>query len=73
MTSMEHFTTSDVVFVVNTKLTPNLWLLFSVLVTTMNVLRTPIDCYADLAKDDRKANFCWSVGTFTCTNQTTGK
>lgn len=76
LVKVKHFTTSDAYFVLNTKLTPILLLLFSVLLSTMDVLRTSIDCYTDTNGNGRKAimdNFCWSVGTYTCKNQTTSK
>lgn len=71
---VKHFTTSDIYFALNTKLTPILLMFFAVLLTTMDILRTSIDCYTDMSGGNgRKAimdNFCWSVGTYTCKNQT---
>lgn len=72
LVKVKHFTTSDIYFVINTKFTPILLLLFSVLLTAMDVLRTPIDCYMDHKENDRKAimdNYCWSTGTYICKNQ----
>lgn len=76
LVKVKHFTTSDMYFTLNTKFTPILLLFFSVLLTTRDVLRTSIDCYTDMAGNGRQAimdNFCWSVGTYTCKNQTGGK
>lgn len=73
LVKVNHFTTSDFYFVLNTKFTSILLLLFSVLLTTMDVLRTSIDCYTDMTGNGRKVmmdNFCWSTGTFICRNQT---
>lgn len=70
---VKHFTTSDCYFMLNTKTTSILLLFFSVLLTTMDVLRTSIDCYVDMTGNARKAimdNYCWSVGTYICKNQT---
>lgn len=70
------FTTSDNTFVLTTKITPILLLIISVLLTTKDVLHTSIDCYTDMHGNARKAimdNFCWSVGTYTCKNQTDSK
>lgn len=66
---------SDFSFVFNTKFTPNLLMIFAILLSTMDVLRTSIDCYTDMSANGRKAimdNFCWSMGTYTCKNQTNG-
>lgn len=76
LVKVKHFTTSDIYFAINTKFTPILLLLFSVLLTAMDVLRTSIDCYTDTNDKDRKAimdNYCWSIGTYTCKNQTSGE
>lgn len=70
---LERFTTADFYFVLNTKFTPVMLLFFGILSTTMDVLRTSIDCYTDMSGNGRKAimdNFCLSVGTYTCKNQT---
>ena len=72
LVKVKHFTTSDIYFALNTKFTPILLLCFSCLLTTMDVLRTSIDCYTDWTGNGRKAimdNFCWSVGTYICTNK----
>lgn len=71
--TVKHFTVSDIYFELNTKFTSILLLIFSVLLSTRDVLRTSIDCYTDTNANGRKAimdNFCWSVGTYTCKNQT---
>lgn len=76
LVKVEHFTTSDFYFTLNAKFTPILLLFCTVLLTTMDVLRTSIDCYTDMTGNGRKAimdNFCWSVGTYTCKNQTSSK
>lgn len=72
----KYFTTSDISFTINTEFTPILLCVFSFILTTMDVLRTSIDCYTDTSGNSRKAimdNFCWSVGTYTCKNQTSSK
>lgn len=76
LVNVKHFTTSDIFFSLNTEFTPILLLFCSALLTTMDVLRTSIDCYTDMTGNGRKAimdNFCWSVGTYTCKNQTNSK
>lgn len=76
MVKVKHFTTSDIYFGLITKFTPILLVFFSILHTSMDVLRTPIDCFTDMTGNGRKAimdNFCWSVGTYTCKNQTSSK
>lgn len=73
LVKVKHFTISDIYFTLNTKFTPALLMLFSVLLTAMDVLRTPIDCYTDMTGSSRKAimdNFCWSVGRTYVKNQT---
>lgn len=73
LVKIARFTTADFNFTLNTKFTPVLLLFFTMLLTTMDVLRTSIDCYTDMTGNGRKAimdNFCWSVGTYTCKNQT---
>lgn len=73
LVKVKHFTISDMYFTLNTEFTPALLVLFSVLLTAMDVLRTSIDCYTDMTGSGRKAimdNFCWSVGTYICKNQT---
>lgn len=73
LVKVDYFTISDNYFVLNTKFTPILLLFFSALLTAMDVLRTPIDCYTDMNGNGRKLimdNFCWSVGTHICRNQT---
>lgn len=75
LVKIEGFTTSDFYFKLITKFTPVIFLVFSLLVTSMDVLRTSIDCYTDMSANNRKTlmdNFCWSVGTYTCKNQTNG-
>lgn len=72
---VKHFTTSDIFFAINTKLTPALLLSFAIILTTMDVLRTSIDCYTDNT-DGRKAimdNYCWSVGTYICKDRANGE
>lgn len=69
LTRKKHFTSYDFCFLFNTKLTTALLLLFSVLLSALELLRTSIDCYPD--SKDRKAlmdNYCWSTGTYTCKN-----
>ncbi|XP_055308741.1 innexin inx4-like isoform X2 [Sitodiplosis mosellana] len=73
LVKVESLTTSDFFFIINTKFTPILLLFFATLLTTMDILRTSIDCYPDSSGNGRKAimdNFCWSFGTYTCKNQT---
>lgn len=73
LVKVERLTISDFYFILNTKFTPVLLLFFAMLSTTMDLLRTSIDCYTDMSGNGRKAimdNFCWSVGTYTCKNQT---
>lgn len=71
---VKHFTTSDTIFKVNTKFTPALLVLFSILLTTMDLLRASIDCYTD-TESKRKAimdNYCWSIGTYICKDHRKG-
>lgn len=75
LVKVEQITTSDFYFKLITKFTPVLLLFFTMLLTTMDFLRTSIDCYTDMSANGRKAimdNFCWSVGTYTCKNLTSG-
>lgn len=75
LVKVKHFTKSDIYFEINTKFTPILLLFFSVLLTAMDVLRAPIDCYTDHTDGNRKPimdNYCWSIGTYICKNQTGG-
>lgn len=76
MVKVKYFTTSDIYFSLNTKFTPVLLLCFSLLLTSMELLRISIDCYTDMTGNGRKAimdNFCWTAGTYTCKNQTISK
>lgn len=73
--NVKHFTTSDTIFLVNTKLTTALLVLFSMLLTAMDLLRASIDCYTD-SESKRKAimdNYCWSIGTYICKDHNEGK
>lgn len=73
--NVKHFVTSDIYFLINTKLTVVLLILFSVLLSALDLLRTSIDCYTD-NNDRRKAmmdNYCWSMGTYICKNATRGE
>lgn len=75
LVKINHFSTSDIFFDLNTKITSILLLHSSVLLTMMDVLRTSIDCYTDMSGNVRKLimdNFCWSTGTYICKNQTSG-
>lgn len=74
--SVKHFTTSDIYFLINTKLTPALLILFSVLLSALDLLRTAIDCYTDSNDSGRKSmmdNYCWSIGTYICRGDKSGK
>ncbi|XP_031626571.1 innexin inx5-like [Contarinia nasturtii] len=66
--SVKHFTTSDTIFLINTKFTTALLILFSILLTALDLMRVPIDCYTDGPEARKKMmdNFCWSIGTYTC-------
>lgn len=73
--SVKHFTKSDTIFLLNTKITTAILVGFSVLLTAMELHRTSIDCFTD-GTDKRKAlmdNYCWSIGTFICKNHRNGK
>lgn len=73
LVEVKHFTISDIYFTLNTEFTTALLLLFSVLSIAMNLLHTSIDCYSDMTGNVTKAimdNFCWSIGTYICKNQT---
>lgn len=75
--AVKHFTTSDLCFVLNTKLTATILVLFSVLLSALDLFRTSIDCFVD-SKDsgNRKSmmdNYCWSVGTYTCKDRGIGE
>lgn len=75
MVKINHFTTSDFFFIFNCKFSCVMFIFFGILLTTMDLLRTSIDCYVDMAANGRKSimdNFCWSVGTYTCENVSSG-
>lgn len=64
---LKQITTSDINFLINTKLTVFMLILFSVLLSFSDLFRASIDCYT--AEDKKKSiidNYCWSIGTFTC-------
>lgn len=72
---VKHFKNSDVYFLINTKLTVVLLILFSVLLSTMDLFRASIDCYTDSHEARKKMmdNYCWSMGTYICKNITRGE
>lgn len=72
--NVKNFTTSDNIFFLNTKFTTALLVLFSVLLTAMDLLRASIDCYTD-TESKRKTimdNYCWSMGTYICKDHAKG-
>lgn len=74
--AVKHFTTSDACFALNTKLTAAILILFSVLLSALDLFRTSIDCITDTKPEHRKVmmdNYCWSTGTYTCKNKGLGK
>lgn len=74
--AVKHFTTSDACFVLNTKFTAAILILFSVLLSAIDLFRTSIDCFIDHNSGPRKSmmdNYCWSVGTYTCKDPRNGK
>lgn len=71
--SVKHFTTSDIYFLINTKLTPALLVLFSVLLSALDLLRTSIDCLSDDGKKAIMDNYCWSMGTYICKDHRIGE
>lgn len=62
---LEQINTSDHFFVINTKLTTAMLVLFSVLLSTKELFGKSIDCYSDSASVKEIMNdYCWTNGTF---------
>lgn len=62
---LEEIETSDTFFVLNTKLTSTILVLFSVLLSTKELFYKSIDCYSESELDKEAMNdYCWTNGTF---------
>lgn len=64
---IKQINTSDIFFVMNTKLTTALFVLFSVLLSTKELFGKAIDC-----ENEHMNEFCWTTGTFIYSNPKEG-
>lgn len=62
---LKQINTSDQFFVINTKLTTAMFVLFSVLLSTKELFGKSIDCYSENESNKEIMNdYCWTNGTF---------
>lgn len=62
---LKQINTSDAFFVLNTKLTTAMLVLFSVLLSTKELFGKSIDCYSESDSNKEIMNdYCWTNGTF---------